>query len=1185
LYHRFLPADRMRLAFTPPTLKLHAMWFFANSMRRVLPLFWAIALLTGARAEEEPLEEYQSLNGVCFGAPGFVAVGDPGLIEFSPDGDTWIEVSREKTSEQVNSFYAATYARGKYFVVGASGSMGWFTSDLKGTLATSSDGLHWSTQILDEDHAFYDVVAGDPGILILGDQIAWFSTDGENWRAIPFPEESPYGAAYGNGLFVVASVYPLGGDFLYSREIRIWTSADGQNWKTFTPLLPEGYGSLFFEGSEFYLGPYASKDGFLWREKLPKMENPGPAFLSSVRTSVRYFDGLFVSDDFFLPGTSFSSKPKTSTDGQHWLQSDLNGYFYQIVRGRNKWFALTSADILASREGVRWISKHHLDSERLLLTNNAPSIRVDLKDKKTLREHSTAFQISVAGQEPLSFQWFHNNQKLANATNSYYLIGQVSSSDAGEYDVEISNSAGTIKSSTARLTLRSPAGPQILQQPADVSAQFGENITLSIQVSGTEPLTYRWFHKGLQISNQNSPVLLLPGITERDLGAYQVEIENEVSRIRTELAQVTLAARPFQVWEPIDPALGLPDWHGIAFGNGIFVTVGGQGDVAVSSDGHYWTFGKLPTTDLPTGICFDGERFLTCTSGGEICVSANGVDWLLQAEAPFPLLTISAGNETTVASGSDGNLLLFKPNAPSATAKFGGSEQINQIVWASNHFIAFCDQSIIGVSTNGIDWFREQIGSNVVWRAGYGTATNALALGTSSSPGQIVARSATFKAGKWTSSAAPLVGDPFFGGFETLNLWAKAVLPPDNNRKFPVAVGWEDGIASLINGRWQITFIPVGGLRAITSGNDMIVAVGDHGAILTSTNAVNWGLEQSFPGNILGLAYDGTRFVALADRAVLVSTNGVNWTAHESDLTPTFVDSFVAHDGVYLVRSSGSLYWSSNLYKWTRSLVPTPNVAWGNDLFLGASPDARIWASTNGIKWGPIATLGKASRATFQAFFPGDGNFWVAGSDGRLFKSRDAAVWETFRPNPAIVLSSLVFDHGRYLASASIGADDQARNALYSSKDALHWELISRPPRAGFTPQLYVVDGLFYGVDYTGIYISADGEHWKISLESGFGTSLAFGPSDIVVSFRNATFLHTRRLPAPDLVALDLDSAGGSLTLRGSGRAGTVIQLESSPNQKGPWDAIKTLTLDNGQLTYPIGAPSTAQQFYRAVIP
>ncbi len=93
--------------------------------------------------------------------------------------------------------------------------------------------------------------------------------------------------------------------------------------------------------------------------------------------------------------------------------------------------------------------------------------------------------------------------------------------------------------------------------------------------------------------------------------------------------------------------------YDVAFGNGLFVAVGYQGTIMTSSNGTTWTLGPSGVTTDLYGITFANNMFISVGASGTILTSADGVDWS-PASSPTSsdLRGIAFGNNTFLAAGS-----------------------------------------------------------------------------------------------------------------------------------------------------------------------------------------------------------------------------------------------------------------------------------------------------------------------------------------------------------------------------------------------------------------------------------------------------------------------------------------------------------------------------------------------------
>src|SRR5262249_16680118 len=67
--------------------------------------------------------------------------------------------------------------------------------------------------------------------------------------------------------------------------------------------------------------------------------------------------------------------------------------------------------------------------------------------------NTVRFNVTAAGTSPLSYQWSFGTNILVGATSSTLTLTNVQLSDAGTYSVIVSNSAGSVVSSAATLTV------------------------------------------------------------------------------------------------------------------------------------------------------------------------------------------------------------------------------------------------------------------------------------------------------------------------------------------------------------------------------------------------------------------------------------------------------------------------------------------------------------------------------------------------------------------------------------------------------------------------------------------------------------------------------------------------------------------------------------------------------------
>ena len=172
---------------------------------------------------------------------------------------------------------------------------------------------------------------------------------------------------------------------------------------------------------------------------------------------------------------------------------------------------------------------------------------------------TATFTITAAGDAPLRYQWYFNIiDEIVGATNATLVLTNLQKSQAGGYQIEVSNDYDTVNSIEARLTVKDP--PAITQQPASVTAILGNNATFTVTAQGTAPLSYQWRRNGTPIpgaTNSEPPAfnlqrstLNLPNVQPSDAGLYTVTITNTLGTITSLNASLTVYTPPTLTTQP-----------------------------------------------------------------------------------------------------------------------------------------------------------------------------------------------------------------------------------------------------------------------------------------------------------------------------------------------------------------------------------------------------------------------------------------------------------------------------------------------------------------------------------------------------------------------------------------------------------------------------------------------------------
>lgn len=147
------------------------------------------------------------------------------------------------------------------------------------------------------------------------------------------------------------------------------------------------------------------------------------------------------------------------------------------------------------------------------------------------------FFIKVRGSRPLKYTWYKNNSVISVTTVPSFTINNATLNDDAYYFCEVSNNSFAVTSVTVKLNVREFVG--IITQPLDVYVNPNANAFFTLSVSGSDPLTYKWYKDGefLLLSNNN---LYINNATSNNEGDYYCVISNEVNSVTTNTVSLEL---------------------------------------------------------------------------------------------------------------------------------------------------------------------------------------------------------------------------------------------------------------------------------------------------------------------------------------------------------------------------------------------------------------------------------------------------------------------------------------------------------------------------------------------------------------------------------------------------------------------------------------------------------------------
>jgi hypothetical protein len=175
----------------------------------------------------------------------------------------------------------------------------------------------------------------------------------------------------------------------------------------------------------------------------------------------------------------------------------------------------------------------------------APTIAAQPASQIVTVGQPATFSVSASGTAPLRYQWLKNSANISGATAASYTTPATLAADNGaKFDVVVSNSAGSLTSATATLTVNATAvAPTITTEPVNQTVNVGQTATFSVAATGTAPLNYQWQKNSANISGATAASYTTPATTSADNGAtFDVVVSNSAGNKTSTTATLTVNA-------------------------------------------------------------------------------------------------------------------------------------------------------------------------------------------------------------------------------------------------------------------------------------------------------------------------------------------------------------------------------------------------------------------------------------------------------------------------------------------------------------------------------------------------------------------------------------------------------------------------------------------------------------------
>jgi hypothetical protein len=166
------------------------------------------------------------------------------------------------------------------------------------------------------------------------------------------------------------------------------------------------------------------------------------------------------------------------------------------------------------------------DIESISLSSlESPTIVYQPTNQTVYSGNNAVVNVGAAGLEPLTYLWFYGGTNFAQTTSGTVIIPNFQAASAGNYAVVITNRLGSVASSNCLLSIQYNA-PIIISQPAGAQLLVSSNVTFTVGVAGSWPLSYQWQFNGINIAGATNSVFSITNLLASNRGNYDVVVTN-----------------------------------------------------------------------------------------------------------------------------------------------------------------------------------------------------------------------------------------------------------------------------------------------------------------------------------------------------------------------------------------------------------------------------------------------------------------------------------------------------------------------------------------------------------------------------------------------------------------------------------------------------------------------------------
>jgi Immunoglobulin domain len=182
-------------------------------------------------------------------------------------------------------------------------------------------------------------------------------------------------------------------------------------------------------------------------------------------------------------------------------------------------------------------------SSAVLTVGAAPSITSEPTNVLATVGSPATFAVSASASPTLRYQWYKHGIGIQGANLNYIAFSAVTNTDAGTYQVVITNTYGQTNSS-AVLSVGTKVA--ITNQPISLTVTQGQTASFSVGASGSTPISYQWTKDTGTIANATNSTLAVTNTLASSAGTYSVIVTNLYGGVTSSNAVLAVVGMPPQ---------------------------------------------------------------------------------------------------------------------------------------------------------------------------------------------------------------------------------------------------------------------------------------------------------------------------------------------------------------------------------------------------------------------------------------------------------------------------------------------------------------------------------------------------------------------------------------------------------------------------------------------------------------